>query len=122
MHTAWASLQLRVGTPTVTSPERESATGTYRTREIVAAVKDTPVHIAALRFPDEQEDAVVPCVVVTVAPSEEMARVHHRQPLCLSDDEVAVWLDPRARRRHIEGIVAAGAERNPHARVLRFAA
>ena len=59
------------------------------------------------------------CVLVTAAAAPSMARVHHRQPLCLEDDEVNAWLDPATPLADIEAILAAGGAREPGITLVR---
>ena len=59
----------------------------------------------------------VVCVTAAAAPS--MAIVHHRQPLCLEDDEVNAWLDPATPLADIEAILATGGAREPGVTLVR---
>ena len=52
-------------------------------------------------------------MLVTAAAAPLMAIVHHRQPLCLEDDEVNAWLDPATPLADIEAILAAAAPASP---------
>ena len=58
-------------------------------------------------------------MLVTAAAAPLMAIVHHRQPLCLEDDEVNAWLDPATPLTDIEAILATGGAREPGVTLVR---
>ena len=79
---------------------------------------NAPLSIAALTWGGPGA-VTAKCVLVTAAAAASMAIVHHRQPLCLEDDEVSAWLDPATPLADIEAILAAGGAREPGVTLVR---
>lgn len=47
--------------------------------------------------PNQPEDAspLVSCTIVTTDANGDVAQIHNRMPLALTDEEIDIWLDPR---------------------------
>jgi putative SOS response-associated peptidase YedK len=48
----------------------------------------------------ETGEMIESCTIITTAPNELVAPVHHRMPVILSPDTEAVWLDPSISKEH----------------------
>ena len=75
---------------------------------------NAPLHVAALSWGRPRAGRTC-AVIVTAASAPSMAVIHHRQPLCLHDDEVDAWLDPSTPLAAILKIVEAAGAREPGA-------
>lgn len=45
----------------------------------------------------EGDEPILSCVIITTAPNELMASIHHRMPVILDPKDEALWLDPSVR-------------------------